>query len=50
MRQALNLMETSNNDSSLAKEEEILDFYAYSASKVSKLLVFNKFCLFLTKI
>ena len=50
MRQALNLMETSNNDSSLAKEEEILDFYAYSASKVRKLFVFNKFCLFLTKI
>jgi hypothetical protein len=34
MRQALNLMETSNNDSSLAKEEEILDYYAFSAAQV----------------
>jgi hypothetical protein len=41
MRQALRLIETSENDTSLAKEEEILDFYAYSASKVRKLSVFN---------
>jgi len=41
MRQALRLIETSENDTSVAKEEEILDFYAYSASKVRKLSVFN---------
>jgi len=34
MKQALLLIETSENDSSLVKEEEILDYYAFSAAQV----------------
>ena len=55
MRQALHLIETSENDTSLAKEEEILDYYAFSAAQVwiklysrkiylsFQLIIFNSF-------
>ena len=34
MKQALNLVETNDYDSNLIKEEEILDYYAFSAAQV----------------
>ena len=36
MKLALNLIQVKDFDSNLIKEEEILDYYAFSASKVRK--------------